>query len=303
MIRNDDEQELALHFAGTHLVVLAPPGTGKTSLAVRLAAGAAPSLRPNEQVLLLTFSNQARGQLEREADSQLTPVVRRRVVVSNYHRLFWTTVRAYRRLLGLPVAYRVTSGAKRRAIVLGSATAAQRIPKALLESAAEFRDPSLRDRIDLSDTELAPILDAIAREHAAGRLIFEDFGALWTALVTSNPTIMQAFRARYPVVIADEHQDASHVQDQLVRSLATRMVIFADPMQLIHEWRGADEARLDAHIAECDQVIELRTPHRWHGEPSIGQWLLDFELGCKATFARPRDQGACGSPLRTQHAQ
>ena len=50
-----------------HQVIVAPPGTGKTHLSVRLAGRLADGLAAHERVLLLTFSRQARAQLEREA--------------------------------------------------------------------------------------------------------------------------------------------------------------------------------------------------------------------------------------------
>ena len=275
ILRPDAEQDRALNSQGSHILVVAPPGTGKTSLAVRMAERAVGRLESHQQVLLLTFSNQARGQLEREAETQLSAEVRRRVVVTNYHRLFWSAVRSYRRVLGLPDEVRITSGAKRRAIVLGASRAARAIPRALQESVAEFQYSELRPALPLTEEELAPILAVVAAEHRAGRLVFEDFGALWWRLITTQPTVLRALQARFPVVLADEHQDASALQDGLVRAIATKMVVFADPMQLIHEWRGADIARLDRHLAERDDLIELSTPHRWSGDPATGQWLLD----------------------------
>ena len=84
-----------------------------------------------------------------------------------------------------------------------------------------------------------------------------------------------AYKSRFPVVLADEHQDASELQDAFVRRLATqRMAIFADPMQLIYGFRGSRPERLVKHLDDCDQCFELETPHRWHGEAAAGDWLL-----------------------------
>lgn len=62
----------------------------------------------------LTFSNQARVQLEREAERQLSVVQRRRIEVTNYHRFFWRAVQSYRRALGLPLAIDIGGTARRR---------------------------------------------------------------------------------------------------------------------------------------------------------------------------------------------
>ena len=76
------------------------------------------------------------------------------------------------------------------------------------------------------------------------------------------------------MVIADEHQDASALQDAVVRRLARRrLVVFADEMQLIHEFRGASQARLDQHLDDAGEILTLRTPHRWHGAGRYCEWF------------------------------
>lgn len=116
-------------------------------------------------------------------------------------------------------------------------------------------------------------------------------------------------------MIADEHQDASALQDSVVRRLADTLVVLADPLQLIHGYRGASPARLDAHIADSDSPpFDLRTPHRWHDQPNAGKWLLAVRrrlLGHTATAARPpaavvqytpADRGRNGALAATRYA-
>jgi len=107
-------------------------------------------------------------------------------------------------------------------------------------------------------------------------LVFDDLGALFWKLLEKYPAIAKAYADRYPVVIADEHQDASELQDAFVRRFGARkLVVFADPMQLIYGFRGSDEARLQRHISQVGGTPrELRTPHRWNGESLEGKWLL-----------------------------
>src|SRR5687768_14907002 len=95
-VRPDPEHDAVCASDARHRVVVAPPSTGKTHLSVRLAGLFAKRIAHPSKVLLLTFSNQAQTQLEREAVRQLTPEVRQRVEITNYHRFFWHGVRAYR---------------------------------------------------------------------------------------------------------------------------------------------------------------------------------------------------------------
>lgn len=304
-MRADPAHEAVLACDETHQLVVAPPGTGKTYLSVRLAGSLAGSLAAHERVLLLTFSRQARAQIEREAARQLKREQRARIEVTNYHRLCWQAVSRYKRALGLPEVLDIGSS-KRRAAALRSvgeeAARVVRSDKTIVDSLAELAFVDFHDDRTPDVAVLEPMLGAVRAEHAAGRLVFDDFGALFWRLLGEQPAVAAAYAARYPVVIADEHQDASCLQDAIVRRLGTRrLVVLADHQQLIHGYRGADLERLRAHWRESGARHRLSTPHRWHGRATEGAWLLalrDALEGRAATAARP-----AGVRLRTYHAE
>ena len=276
--RPDPAHDAACAATDRHLVVVAPPGTGKTHLSVRLAATITPALAPSEQVLLVTFSNQARIQLEREAARQISAELRQKIVIANYHRFFWRAVWAHRRALGLPLDVQIVSRKQRLDALRGADPDGFKSLKdhdGLAESLAEHRFPLFQDDRTPDEQLLNRFLARIDAEHASGRLVFDDLGALFWKLVETFPVLDAAYKSRFPVVLADEHQDASELQDAFVRRLATqRMAIFADPMQLIYGFRGSRPERLVKHLDDCDQCFELETPHRWHGEAAAGDWLL-----------------------------
>lgn len=302
MSRPDPDHDAVCASSAARRVVVAPPGTGKTHLAARLAGSLVPHLPSppvpdttiGARVLLLTFSNQATSQLEREAARQLSRDVRRRVVVSNYHSLFWTAVRAHRTALDLPLQLDLVSAEWRRkslAAVDPAAVAALKKQRGLLDAFAEQRFPIFHDARTPEPDLTARLLAAVEAEHKAGRLVFDDFGALFWALLDRFPALETAYRARYPIIIADEHQDASALQDALIRRLnPATLVVLADPMQLIHGFRGARPERLDAHLEDCETHFTLRTPHRWRTYPQAGAWLLAVRArlnGCPAPVPRP----------------
>lgn len=278
--RPDPDHDAVLDSVANHLVVTAPPGTGKTCLSVRLAAKTATTLTSSENVLVLTFSNQARTQLEREASRQLAPSLRTRIHITNYHRFFWQGVSAYRRALGLPMHLDIGS-IRRRRQALESAeptlVAELQAHAGLIESLAEHSFPEFRDGRTPQEESLERLLETVAFEQRQGRLVFDDLGALFWSVLNLFPSVDRAYRKRYPVVIADEHQDASALQDAVVRRLGTRrLVVFADEMQLIHEFRGASEVRLIQHLHDTEQQLTLHTPHRWHDAGRYREWLVAF---------------------------
>jgi superfamily I DNA/RNA helicase len=278
-LRPDADHDAVCASRVRHQLVVAPPGTGKTTVSVRLAAELLPELEAHARVLLLTFSNQARTQLEREAARQLPPATRSRIEITNYHRFLLQGVASYRRALGL--ADRLDPGSSKRrkeALEAVDRDAVRRLDRqhtGLLDALGEHAFEQFRDERTPPAELLDPLLEVVDREQCAGRLVFDDFGALFWRLVEEFSVVERAYLARYPVVIADEHQDASALQDALVRRLGTvRLTVLADPMQLIHGFRGARIERLERHREECDEELTLWTAHRWHGSEHLAEWLL-----------------------------
>lgn len=295
-VRIDPDHDRVCACDDDHLLVTAPPGTGKTFLTIRLAGTLSTSLSAGSRILVLTFSNQARTQLEREARRQLTSEQRRHIEVTNYHRFFWKAVLSYRRLLGLPMELDIGSSQRRRnafRAALGTARVKEldEVSKGLLDCVAEHAFSRFRDERTPKLDELTQLLEVVRRETAAGRLVFDDLGALFWKLLEQNPAVADAYTARYPVAIADEHQDASALQDAIVRRFGSKkMIVMADEMQLIHGFRGASCKRIDSHRSEGPTHETLGTPHRWHSDPELAQWLLALRKklqGGSATIPRP----------------
>ena len=68
-----------------------------------------------------------------------------------------------------------------------------------------------------------------------------------------SPTVARLIGARYPVIILDEHQDASLAQRELVMILmqagGSRLRIFGDPMQALHSGGAGSGRRLGRPLA------------------------------------------------------
>lgn len=100
-------------------------------------------------------------------------------------------------------------------------------------------------------------------------------------LLRSSPMVARSLAQRYPVIIFDEHQDAS--ADQHALGLACHgagacVRIFGDPMQRIFKEKtsGAGEDHRWQDLAQsADVFCKLDTPHRWrNGSSELGDWIL-----------------------------
>ncbi|NRD89474.1 ATP-dependent DNA helicase [Sphingopyxis sp. BSNA05] len=96
--------------------------------------------------------------------------------------------------------------------------------------------------------------------------------------------IAAALARRYPLIICDEHQDATVPQEQIILALhraGAHLRIFADPMQRI--FSSSRQAIIDAEIKrwtdlkeQAAKFEELDTPHRWaNTNPALGNWILE----------------------------
>jgi hypothetical protein len=125
-------------------------------------------------------------------------------------------------------------------------------------------------------------------DHLVGRagLPFETIRTKAADLVQRSPTVARLISARYPVIILDEHQDASRTQHRLVMTLMTvggsRLRVFGDPMQALHSGSGEGYVDWDALWAGCSDRCELTEPKRWAEVPELGNWITAARKTLKA---------------------
>ncbi|MFI9342357.1 ATP-dependent helicase [Streptomyces sp. NPDC052773] len=255
------------------LLVLAGPGTGKTttlveSVAARIARGADP-----ERILVLTFSRKAAVDLRDRMALRIGAA--RAPRATTFHSFGYALVRAHQdsdlfveplRLLSGPeqdVAVRELLAGQRA--LEGSGLAHVRWPdelRACLTTrgfADEVRAVLARTR----ELGLGPdALDAFARRigrpdwRAAAAFLAEyldvldlhgviDYAELVhrAVLLAGRPEVATWLAAQYDAVYVDEYQDTDPAQVRLLRALAgggRTLVAFGDPDQSIYAFRGAD---------------------------------------------------------------
>ena len=82
-MRMNDEQERAVH-CDDNLLVLAPPGSGKTGTLVEKTKHIINS-SPSAKVLLVTFTDASAKEARERISKQLKPSQMKRVAVSTFH--------------------------------------------------------------------------------------------------------------------------------------------------------------------------------------------------------------------------
>ncbi|MFC9079485.1 ATP-dependent helicase [Streptomyces sp. NPDC057062] len=255
------------------LLVLAGPGTGKTttlveSVAARIARGGDP-----ERILVLTFSRRAAVEL-RDRMAQRTGAAHA-PQATTFHSFCYALLRAHQdsdlfveplRLLSGPeqdVAVRELLAGQPDLERLGLAHV--RWPdelRACLTTrgfADEVRAVLARTReLGLGPHALRRFAERIGRPdwQAASAFLAEyldvldlqgviDYAELVhrAVLLARRPEVAERLAARYDAVYVDEYQDTDAAQVRLLKALAGRgrtLVAFGDPDQSIYAFRGAD---------------------------------------------------------------
>ncbi|NEC91986.1 ATP-dependent DNA helicase [Streptomyces sp. SID12501] len=269
----DAAQRAVVDHARGPLLVLAGPGTGKTttlveSVAARIARGGDP-----ERILVLTFSRKAAVELRDRMALRIGAA--RAPRATTFHSFCYALVRAHQDSDLFAEPLRLLSGPEQDVAVRGLLAgqpdlerlglAHVRWPdelRACLTTrgfADEVRAVLARSR----ELGLGPdALDAFARRigrpdwRAAAAFLAEyldvldmqgvlDYAELVhrAVLLVSRPDAAGQLAARYDAVYVDEYQDTDPAQVRLLRALAgggRTLVALGDPDQSIYAFRGAD---------------------------------------------------------------
>lgn len=253
-----------------HLLLIAPPGCGKTEVLAHRAAHQISALEPNQRVLALTFTKRARSNLEERLRSVVGQAqAHRRIIVRNFHGFATQVVLSHGRTIGLDMEnleLPKTSTVRKAMEAAGGGSAMYEAERLLSEI----------KRSPLSDTE---VLTAIQQRGAgrAGHLaekverarqemnqLHYDDVLRHAQRLLRIPAVARLYQSHFGAVLVDEFQDLSMQQlDLALLSCTSRRTFAGDPLQGIYSWAGADPLTVETEVrATCGEPIRLRESYR-----------------------------------------
>ncbi|MFJ3789215.1 ATP-dependent helicase [Kitasatospora sp. NPDC090091] len=270
----DDYQRAVVEHAGGPLLVLAGPGTGKTTTLVEAVARRIERGTDPERILVLTFSRKAAMELRDRMSGRLGASAAA-PQATTFHSFCYALLRAHQDPHDYAEPLRLLSGPEQDVMVrellaggaedakLGSPRIAWPLDlRACLTTrgfADEVRAVLARSReLGLGEAELERFAEGVRRpDWAAAAHFLADYldvldlrGVLDYAelvhravLLAERPEVGEQLRGRYDVVFVDEYQDTDPSQVRLLRRLAgggRDLVAVGDPDQSIYAFRGAD---------------------------------------------------------------
>ncbi|MEX5630983.1 DNA helicase PcrA [Parafrankia sp. FMc2] len=228
------QQHAAVVHAGAPLLVVAGAGSGKTRvLAHRIAyLLAARGARPGE-ILAITFTNKAAGEM-RERVEALVGGRARAMWVSTFHSACVRILRSEASRLGFGSSFSIYDAADAQRLITLVTRDLDLDPKRHTAKGLAVAISALKN--ELVDWEAARdraanhIERTVAEVYAAyqqrlmqaNALDFDDLIMTTVNLLQAFPDVAEHYRRRFRHVLVDEYQDTNHAQYVLIRELVGR---------------------------------------------------------------------------------
>ena len=258
-------------------LVLAGPGTGKTTLLVKRAVQVISSQGPGKtKVLALTFTNKAAGEMKTRLGSEVHDL-EGRAFIGTFHAFGSHVLRAHGHAIGIPADF-VVYDERDQLALFGQLQEQGVVPagvnvESLVHAFSRLKSRGLLGNLEQQEVpdlsiNLREIHDAYRKAlRAQGALDFGDLVIECIRLFRGRPQVLRLYRVAFGHVLVDEFQDTTPSQYELLQMLvertAPRLFVVADEDQLIFEW---NEARLETLNKVCTdfqaKVVYSTLSHR-----------------------------------------
>jgi len=277
---SEPQRRAVVHMDGP-LLVLAGAGSGKTRVITRrvghlIARGAAP-----RQVLAITFTNKAAGEMRRRVEQLGVP---RGATICTFHSLCARLLREFATEASLPRDFTIydrtdqlkclKDAMRRLDLKTGNFVPARvhgTISKAknALQSCEEFA----AEAGDYYSKTVARLYRAYEEALAAnGALDFDDLLLRTAFLLRDRPDIRRQLSGRYRYILIDEYQDTNRAQYVLAHGIAMdheNLCATGDPDQSIYAWRGADINNILEFEADYPNAVVIRLEENYRSTKPI----------------------------------
>jgi len=263
---NQSQRKAVCHFRGPALV-LSGPGSGKTKVIThRIAYLIKEKNIPTNQILAVTFTNKAAGEMKERVALLLNfqPRVRRPSqekaeglpIMGTFHSICAKILRSDGSFLGLGPNFLIFDEDDSLSLIKGimksldidTKNSSPSAVKALIESAKnELIGPEEYGSLAqgfFQQNIVTKVYDLYQKSLLKQNVVdFEDLLMKTVLLFQKNRQLLEKYQGRWKFILVDEYQDTNHVQYIFTKLLSAshhNIFVVGDASQAIYSWRGAD---------------------------------------------------------------
>jgi len=276
---NEFQKEAVIH-QGSPLLILAGAGSGKTRvLTHRAAYFVQQKLASSSEILLLTFTNKAAGEMKERMSKLLGKTDSGDLFAGTFHSFGCRALRIYGKNIGILPDFVIYDSDDQENLVRSIISEMGLTVKEFKPSSVLYFIESAKNSFltpDIVKTQAHGFWEATAAKIYAkyqARLLqyqaldFNDLLFKTVELLQQYPEVLTKFWGKYHYILVDEYQDTNQIQYLLTKLLAAKyrqITAVGDASQSIYGWRGADYKNLSAFTVDFSdaKVINLEQNYR-----------------------------------------
>ena len=251
---NPAQREAVLATEGP-LLVIAGAGSGKTRVLTYRVAHLinACGVKPNE-ILAITFTNKAAGEMRERLEDLLGPVARS-IWILTFHAACGRILRREAQRLGYRSNFTIYDQADQVRLTKACLEELDRDPKRFVPRGIHAQISAAKNQLvtpeeyaervsSFHDQTVAEVYDLYQKRLIGSNAVdFDDLLMLTVQVLESFPEARERWQKVFRYILVDEYQDTNHAQYRLLQLLAEKhrnVCAVGDPDQSIYAFRGAD---------------------------------------------------------------
>jgi ATP-dependent DNA helicase UvrD/PcrA len=251
---NPAQREAVLATEGP-LLVVAGAGSGKTRVLTYRVAHLlnACGVKPNE-ILAITFTNKAAGEMRERLEGLLGPVANA-IWILTFHAACGRILRREAPRLGYRSNFTIYDSADQVRLTKACLEELERDPKRFVPRGIHAQISAAKNQLvtpaeyaervaSFYDQTVAEVYDLYQRRLFASNAVdFDDLLMLTVQVLERFPEALERWQKAFRYILVDEYQDTNHAQYRLLQLLAEKhrnVCAVGDPDQSIYAFRGAD---------------------------------------------------------------
>jgi len=279
---NEEQRKAVTHVDGP-LLILAGAGSGKTRVLTHRVAWLlqVEHARPDE-VVAITFTNKAAGEMKERIEGLVGPVART-MWISTFHSMCARLLRREAQRLGYKSTFTIHDEDDRRRLIKRCMEELNVDPKrfppeAISRQISDAKNQLLgpagfREQAGRFAQVAAEVYGLYEKRHAEmNAMDFDDLLMKTVQLLEGYPDRLHHYQQAFRFVLVDEYQDTNHAQYRLANLLAGahgNLAVVGDDDQSIYSWRGADIRNILEFERDYPEAVIIRLEQNYRSTQPI----------------------------------